>query len=187
MHCTHASIHMQITCIILYVFFFIYFVLIYSMFIISYHFFQFWRKFQRALVNAASVFIPWEMRIKKIESKYIEFLNMYCRSEICISAPKYVFPLRNMYLRSEICIDTPKYVLTLRDTLSIRHAHVRKPSLCSKIWAPSHERVNYGLVPVPRPLTVLIEIPGSHRVPPLAKVLGKLKTFRRVGTSGGTR
>ena len=42
---------------------------------------------------------------------------MYCRSEIYIAAPTYILPLRNM--------------------LSRRHAHVRKPSLCSKIWAPT--------------------------------------------------
>ena len=63
--------------------------------------------------------------------------------------------------------------------LSRRHAHVRKPSLCSKIWAPPHELVHNGLVPAPRPLTVLI--PGSHRVPPLVstrrKVLSMSKTF----------
>ena len=63
--------------------------------------------------------------------------------------------------------------------LSRRHAHVRKPSLYSKLWAPPHERVHSGLVPAPRPLTVLI--PGSHRVPPLVstrrKVLSMSKTF----------
>ena len=63
--------------------------------------------------------------------------------------------------------------------LSRRHAHVSKPSLYSKIWAPSHERVHNGLVPAPRPLTVLIS--GSRRVPPLVptrrKVLSMSKTF----------
>ena len=84
---------------------------------------------------------------------------MYCRSEICIAAPKYILPLRNM--------------------LSRRHAHVRKQSLYSKICAPPHERVHNGLVPAPRPLTVLI--PGSHQVPPLVptrhKVLSMPKTL----------
>ena len=84
---------------------------------------------------------------------------MFCRSEKCIAAPKYILPLRNM--------------------LSRRHAHVSKPSLYSTIWAPPHERVHNGLVPGPRPLTVLI--PGSHRVPSLVptrrKVLRMSKTF----------
>ena len=63
--------------------------------------------------------------------------------------------------------------------LSTRHAHVSKTSLYSTIWAPPHERVHNGLVPAPRPPTVLI--PGSHRVPPLVptrrKVLSMSKTF----------
>ena len=63
--------------------------------------------------------------------------------------------------------------------LSRRHAHVSRPSLYSTIWAPPHERVHSGLVPGPRPLTVLIR--GSHRVPPLVptrrKVLSMSKTF----------
>ena len=84
---------------------------------------------------------------------------MFCRYEKCIAAPKYILPLRNM--------------------LSRRHAHVSKPSLYSTIWAPPHERVHNGLVPGPRPLTVLI--PVSHRVPPLVptrrKVLIMSKTF----------
>ena len=84
-----------------------------------------------------------------------------------------------MYCRSEICIDAPKYILSLRNVLSRRHAHVSKTSLYSTIWAPPHERVHNGLVPAPRPLTVLI--PGSHRVPPLVptrrKVLSMSKTF----------
>ena len=84
---------------------------------------------------------------------------MYCGSEICIAAPKYILPLRNM--------------------LSRRHAHVRKPSPYSTIWTLPHDRVNNSLVPAPRPLTVLI--PGSHRVPPLVptqrKVLSLPKTF----------
>ena len=84
-----------------------------------------------------------------------------------------------MYCRSEICIDAPKYILSLRNMLSRRHAHVSKTSLCSTIWATPHERVHNGLVPAPRPLTVLI--PGSHRVPPLVptrrKVLSMSKTF----------
>ena len=84
-----------------------------------------------------------------------------------------------MYCRSEICIDAPKYILSLRNMLSRRHAHVSKTSLYSTIWAPPHERVHNGLVPAPRPLTVLI--PGSHRVPPLVptrrKVLSMSKTF----------
>ena len=84
---------------------------------------------------------------------------MFCRSEICFAALKYILPLRNM--------------------LSRRHAHVSKPSLYSTIWAPHHERIYNGLVPGPRPLTVLI--PGSHRVPPLVptmrKVLSMSKTF----------
>ena len=84
---------------------------------------------------------------------------MFCRSEKCIAAPKYILPLRNMLPR--------------------RHAHVSKPSLYSTIWAPPHERIHNGLVPGPRPLTVLI--PGSHRVPPLVptrrKVLSMSKTF----------
>ena len=57
---------------------------------------------------------------------------------------------------------TKIYIATM---LSRRHAHVSKPSLYSTIWAPPHERVHNGLMPGPRPLTVLI--PGSHRVPPL--------------------
>ena len=84
---------------------------------------------------------------------------MFCRYEKCIAAPKYILPLRNM--------------------LSRRHAHVSKPSLYSTIWAPPHEQVHNGLVPGPRPLTVLI--PGSHCVPPLVptrrKVLSMSKTF----------
>ena len=45
-----------------------------------------------------------------------------------------------------------------------RHAHVRKPSLYSIIWAPPHERVHNGLVPAPRPLTVLIpDISGTMK------------------------
>ena len=84
---------------------------------------------------------------------------MYCGSEICIVAPKYIFPLRNM--------------------LSRRHAHVRKPSLYSMIWAPPREWVHSGLVLAPRPLSVLL--PGSHHVPPLVstrrKVLSLPKTF----------
>ena len=63
--------------------------------------------------------------------------------------------------------------------LSRRHAHVRKLLLCSRVWAPPHERVHNGLVPAPRPLTVLI--PGSYRVPPLVptrrKALSLPKTF----------
>ena len=63
--------------------------------------------------------------------------------------------------------------------LSRRRAHVRKPSLCSIIWAPPHKQVHNGLVPAPRPRTVLI--PGSRRVPPLVptrrKVLSMPKTF----------
>ena len=84
-----------------------------------------------------------------------------------------------MYCRSEIWIDAPKYILSLRNMLSRRHAHVSKTSLYSTIWAPPHKRVHNGLVPAPRPLTVLI--PGSHRVPPLVptrrKVLSMSKTF----------
>ena len=84
-----------------------------------------------------------------------------------------------MYCRFEICIDAPKYIFSLRNMLSRRHAHVSKTSLYSTIWAPPHERVHNGLVPAPRPLTVLI--PGSHRVPPLVptrrKVLSMSKTF----------
>ena len=84
---------------------------------------------------------------------------MFCRSEKFIAAPKYILPLRNM--------------------LSRRHTHVSKPSLYSTIWAPPHERVHNGLVPGPRPLTVLM--PGSHRMPPLVptrrKVLSMSKTF----------
>ena len=84
-----------------------------------------------------------------------------------------------MYCRSEICIDAPKYILSLRNMLSRRHAHVSKTSLYSTIWATPRERVHNGLVPAPRPLTVLI--PGSHRVPPLVptrrKVLSMSKTF----------
>ena len=98
--------------------------------------------------------------------------NIYCCSEIYIAALKYVLPLWNI-------IAAPKYILPLRNMLSRRHAHVRKPSLYSKLWAPPHERVHNGLVPAPRPLTVLI--PGSHRVPPLVstrrKVLSMSKTF----------
>ena len=84
-----------------------------------------------------------------------------------------------MYCGSEICIVAPKYIFSLRNMLSRRHAHVRKPSLYSMISAPPHKRVHNGLVPAPRPLTVLI--PGSHRVPPLVstrrKVLSLPKTF----------
>ena len=86
-------------------------------------------------------------------------------SEICNTALKYVLLLWNMYCHSEICIAAPKYSLPLRNMLSRWHVHVSKPSLYSTIWAPPHERVHNGLVPAPRPLTVLI--PGSHRVPPL--------------------
>ena len=56
--------------------------------------------------------------------------------------------------------------------LSRRHAHVSKTSLYSTIWAPPHERVHNGLVPAPRPLTVLIPL-----VPTRRKVLGMSKTF----------
>ena len=45
-----------------------------------------------------------------------------------------------------ICIAAPKYILPLRNMLSRRHAHVRKPSLYSKIWAPPHERVHNGFL-----------------------------------------
>ena len=90
-----------------------------------------------------------------------------------MAALKYVLSFRNMYLHSEICIDTPKYVLTLRNTLSRRHAYVRKPSLCSKIWAPPHERVHNVLLPS--------SYLGSHHVPPPVptrrKVLSMPKTF----------
>ena len=61
--------------------------------------------------------------------------------------------------------------------LSRRHAHVRKPSLYSMIWAPPHERVHNGLVPAPRPLSVLI--PGSHRVPPLVSTRRKVLSVWR--------
>ena len=84
-----------------------------------------------------------------------------------------------MYCRSEICIAAPKCILSLRNMLSRRYAHVSKPSLYSTLWAPPHERVNNGLVPAPRPLTVLI--PCSHSVPPLVptrrNVLSMSKTF----------
>ena len=84
-----------------------------------------------------------------------------------------------MYCRSEICIAAPKYILSLQNRLSRRHAHVSKPSLYSTIWATPHERVHNGLVLAPRPLIVLI--PGSHHVPPLVptrrKVLSMSKTF----------
>ena len=80
---------------------------------------------------------------------------MYCRSEICIAAPTYILPLRNM--------------------LSRRHVHVRKPSLYSELWAPSHERVYNGLVPAPRPPTCspIAQRPAvcPHRVPPSARNL----------------
>ena len=60
-----------------------------------------------------------------------------------------------------------------------RHAHVSKPSLYSTIRAPTHKRVHNGLVPGPRPLTVLI--PCSHCVPPRVptwrKVLSMSKAF----------
>ena len=36
-----------------------------------------------------------------------------------------------MYCGSEICIVAPKYIFSLRNMLSRRHAHVRKPSLYS--------------------------------------------------------
>ena len=88
---------------------------------------------------------------------------MFCRSEKCIAAPKYILPLRNM--------------------LSRRHAHVSKPSLYSTIWAPPHERVHNGLVPAPRPLTVLI--PGAHRVPPLVPT--RLKDLSMSKTFAGSR
>ena len=105
--------------------------------------------------------------------------NMDCSSKISIAALKYLLLLWNMYCRSETCIDAPKCILALRNMLSRRHAHVSKTSLYSTIWAPPHERVHNGLVPAPRPLTVLI--PGSHCVPPLVstrrKVLSMSKTF----------
>ena len=41
--------------------------------------------------------------------------NMYCRSDICIAAPKYVLLLQNKYFHSEICIATAKYILPLRN------------------------------------------------------------------------
>ena len=50
---------------------------------------------------------------------------MYCRSEILLLH-------QNIYCHCAIC-----------------YAHVRKPSLYSKIWAPPHERVHNGLVPAP--------------------------------------
>ena len=98
---------------------------------------------------------------------------MYCCSEIYIAALKYVLPLWNMYCCTNI--------LPLRNMLSSQHAHVRKPSLYSKIWTPPHKRVHNGLVPAPHPLTILIT--GSHCVPPLVptrwKVLSMPKTFAR--------
>ena len=84
--------------------------------------------------------------------KYLMLLwNIYCCYEIYIAALKYVLPLWNI-------IAAPKYILPLRNMLSRRHAHVRKPSLYSKIWAPTHERVHKGLVPDP------VLLPCSYRV-----------------------
>ena len=76
-------------------------------------------------------------------------LTVYIRVlTVCIPPPlKYVMLLWNMYCCSEMCIAALKYILPLRNMLSRRHAHVRKPSLYSTIWAPSHERVHNGLVP----------------------------------------
>ena len=77
--------------------------------------------------------------------------NIYCCSEIYIAALKYVLPLWNI-------IAAPKYILPIRNMLSRRHAHVRKPSLCSKLWAPPHERVHNGLIPAH------VLLPCSYRV-----------------------
>ena len=67
---------------------------------------------------------------------------MYCRSEICIATLKYLLP---------------KYV--------IQTACSRAQTI-TIIWAPPHEWVHNGLVPVPRHLTVLPSYcMGSHCVP----------------------
>ena len=88
--------------------------------------------------------------------KYVMLLwSMYCCSEICIAALKYVLRLWKMYCCTKIYIATPKYVIQTACTCS-------QASLCSTIWAPPHDRVHSGLVPAPRPLTVLIL--GSHLV-----------------------
>ena len=91
---------------------------------------------------------------------------MYCCSEICIATLKYVL------LHQYIYIATPKYVIqtacTRSQTITIQYNMGTAP-----------RTIHSGLVPAPRPLTVLI--PGSHRVPPLVptrrKVLSLPKTF----------
>lgn len=46
----------------------------YHIFHFSAFFSQLWRKFIRLAYNFVVIFIPWEMRIKKIESKYKDFM-----------------------------------------------------------------------------------------------------------------
>ena len=109
-----------------------------------------------------------------------------CCSEIYIAALKYVLPLWNI-------IAAPKYILPLRNMLSRRHAqNTFANHQYTVIYGhrPTN-RVHNGLVPPPRPLTVLM--PGSHRVPPLVstrrKVFEYVQNFRRVspGLAGSRR
>ena len=107
--------------------------------------------------------------ICNVALKYLLLLwNMYFCHEICTAALKYVLLHQNISCHSEICYSDGMHTLA-------NHHH----TVFCTVWAPPHERINNGLVPAPRPLTVLI--PGSHRVPPLVptrrKVLSMSKTF----------
>ena len=88
---------------------------------------------------------------------------MYCHSEICIAAPKYILPLRNMLSRRH-----PGMHTLANHHYTVQYGH-----------RPTNRSIT-GLVPAPRPLTVII--PGSHCVPPLVPTRRKAlsMSFRRV-------
>ena len=93
------------------------------------------------------------------------------------------------------CRNTCLFCTTL--ALSIKHTWENLFSDCSgrfaqndliiayTIWAPPHERVHNGLVPAPRPLTVLI--PGSHSVPPLVPTRRKVLSPKLSPGPAGSR
>ena len=96
----------------------------------------------------------------------IPLWNMYCRSEMCIDAPKYVLPLRNMFCHSEICYSGGMY------TFANHHWESPRP-------LPPHERAGNGRITgspsLCRPLTMLLPSAAVH--PRMAKVLSMLKTL----------
>ena len=87
---------------------------------------------------------------------------MYCRSEICIAALKYVLLHQNIYCHSEICYPDGLHTLA-NHHYTVQYGH----------------RPTNGSIPSPCPLTVLI--PGSHCVLPLVPTrrnfLSMSKTF----------